>query len=336
MQETFRAKAGQECTIKPCQPAHFEEVRALLSDAGMLNQDRDSPTGMQHVYETRPESRLVALSQGRVLGSGFVNLTVGEIPLIQAVVVDQTERRGGIGTAIVKTLVARLSDSGFKLAELQVDSHKLELREWYRKLGFISDYVCIGMVCTIDPNAHPVSYSQQLRDAFDVIYKRYAYAGCVFEPRLDTTALRNIWRTAACAGALSSVDIIDNGTVEVATTPHVTHVRKGISPSYAIGAYYLRQFSAVPTMPGSPLLLRIEDDLPIYWKREVRPSSGTRDLPPYGYYVVYGGDAFECPEIVHVDNDGSVTLDREGDDLLQSLVYSAEYLEFPARRQIGT
>jgi len=141
-QESQHAAAADAIRV-----ATGDDLPALLD---LLNQLHDVPEtlGDQHraafaAVTADPRQRLFVVErEGRLLASAALvvvpNVTHGGRPyaIVESVVVDEAARGSGVGTRLMRHIIARARDDGCYKIALTSRKHRVDAHRFYARLGF--------------------------------------------------------------------------------------------------------------------------------------------------------------------------------------------------------
>ena len=134
-------------------PASVDDLDALVRLLGQLHSDfpTDSKKAEGVLAEMlRQEGRtvLVAVSGAEVVGTAdllvVANLTHSASPwaIVENVVVDSANRRGGIGSALMSEVLDRATKAGCYMVQLVSLKHRTAAHSFYEQIGF--EPLCVG------------------------------------------------------------------------------------------------------------------------------------------------------------------------------------------------
>ena len=104
----------------------------------------DPLTNIRRKLTVQRELFLVAEEDGRVIGTAMGGFD-GHRGWVYSVAVRPTERRRGVGRALMEEVERRLKDIGCSKLNLQVRSSNMEVVEFYKSLGFaVEDRISMG------------------------------------------------------------------------------------------------------------------------------------------------------------------------------------------------
>lgn len=143
--------------IRPCKSADLPAVLELMKELAEVAHGECAPdlATMTQVFEHMQNApafylNLVAEVEGRV--AGFMSLifykTVfhrGGTALINELVLGRTFRGRGIGTALIERAKKEALDRGLDELEVGTESSNTGALSFYRKCGFESEYVLLGL-----------------------------------------------------------------------------------------------------------------------------------------------------------------------------------------------
>jgi ribosomal protein S18 acetylase RimI-like enzyme len=117
--------------IRPYDPeTDYPPLAANLQEANLYDGDRDTEERLRQFAG----SVLVAEAEGKVVGSIYVVNHI--VPTIFRLVVNEANRRQGIGIALMEAGLQKLLDEGAKDVELFFEAENATLAAWYKARGF--------------------------------------------------------------------------------------------------------------------------------------------------------------------------------------------------------
>jgi len=131
--------------IRPYDERDESGVVALWNEAFPNNPSWNDPaTDIRRKLTVQRELFLVAEEGGRVIGTAMGGFD-GHRGWVYSVAVRRSERRRGVGRALMEEVERRLKDLGCSKLNLQVRASNTEVVEFYRSLGFVvEDRVSMG------------------------------------------------------------------------------------------------------------------------------------------------------------------------------------------------
>jgi ribosomal protein S18 acetylase RimI-like enzyme len=121
-------------SIRNYKKDHYASVKEILIEGELFDKTWDAEELLEKRIAEKPDSIIVAIIDGKVLGC--VYLVDDFLPFIFRLAVKKTYRKRGIGKMLVQEAVQRLKKHGHKEIALFVDNEKDELKNWYRRQGF--------------------------------------------------------------------------------------------------------------------------------------------------------------------------------------------------------
>lgn len=150
--------------IRPMNVADVPLGMRLKRQAGWNQVEAD----WRRLLELEPEGCFVAEYKGTPAGT-VASCLFDEVGWVALLLVDESQRRQGIGTALMQHLLAWLEQRGVR--SIRLDATPLG-QPLYEKLGFSVDY-SLSRYCGVLPAAHPVPLVQpvslsQLEDVIEL------------------------------------------------------------------------------------------------------------------------------------------------------------------------
>ena len=130
-------------SIRPYQQTDEGSVIALWNAAGIARPWYDMPADIREKIKRDPELFLLAIDDGRVIGS-LMGAYDGHRGWLHHLAVAHDRQRQGIGSALVREVEAAMAAIGVGKENLQVRTGNLGVIDFYSKLGYGDDQV-IGL-----------------------------------------------------------------------------------------------------------------------------------------------------------------------------------------------
>lgn len=121
--------------IRSYTPSDFPSVKENLSQAGMYEENWDNEKNLDEKIRRNPGSILVAEEDGKVIGNIFV-VEDGWGSWLFRLAVDESRRKQGIGTMLLRDAEKLIKQRGIKEVALLVDVKKEHLKAFYQKRGY--------------------------------------------------------------------------------------------------------------------------------------------------------------------------------------------------------
>jgi GNAT superfamily N-acetyltransferase len=146
--------AGADVCVRPARNADLDQLVSLYEQLADRRPDARPATeplvSRRFADIARQPGRvlLVAERDQRVLGAAdlvvLANLTHGGAPwaMVENVIVDQAERRQGVGQALMNDIVRRCDEAGCYKVQLLSRKHRKEAHSFYASVGF--EAVAVG------------------------------------------------------------------------------------------------------------------------------------------------------------------------------------------------
>ena len=118
-------------TIRSATPADIPAVLSLWREAGAEPSHTDDPEGLGQLIEFGPASLIVAVSEGRVVGSVIAGWD-GWRGSVYRLAVAPDLRRAGLGRLLVGEAEARLAEAGARRLQAIVVASDGQARQFWR------------------------------------------------------------------------------------------------------------------------------------------------------------------------------------------------------------
>src|ERR1700750_1840154 len=129
---------SQDLVIRSFDPGDEEAVIALWEAAGLTRPWNDPRKDIARKLTMQPESFLVAVLDGEVIGSVMAGYD-GHRGVINSLAVAPSARRAGIGLALMSEAERMLREAGCPKVNLQVRATNDSAVGFYEALGFTTD-----------------------------------------------------------------------------------------------------------------------------------------------------------------------------------------------------
>jgi ribosomal protein S18 acetylase RimI-like enzyme len=130
--------------IRPFQPDDQAAVIDLWRRCGLVRPQNDPAKDVLRKLEVRPDLFLVAIDDGRIVGSVMAGYE-GHRGWINYLAVSPEHRRAGIGRELMAHAEMLLRQAGCPKINLQVRSDNAEVIGFYRAIGYsVDDVVSMG------------------------------------------------------------------------------------------------------------------------------------------------------------------------------------------------
>lgn len=124
--------------IRPYIDSDYPEVEQNLKEGELYDAVWDRRENIKKMIKMDPESILVAVENGHVIGSVYV-IALGWEALMFRLAVRKAYRNKGIGGKLLKEVEDRVRQRGVREIAFFVDAGDSELQEFYRKRGYAID-----------------------------------------------------------------------------------------------------------------------------------------------------------------------------------------------------
>jgi len=121
--------------IRPYLPSDYDRVRGLLIEGKIFDEVWDSQANLTEKISLAPESILVAELDDLVVGSIYI-MSDGWCAFIYRLIVQDDQRRQGVGTKLMEAAEAQLRSKGVPEVCLYVTEENPALQDWYAKRGY--------------------------------------------------------------------------------------------------------------------------------------------------------------------------------------------------------
>ena len=136
-------KGQTQLKIRPFRLTDEAEVIRLWEQCELVVPQNDPGDDIACKLKVQPELFLVGLMQGRIITTVMAGYE-GHRGWINYLAVDPGHRRKGIGRTMMEAVEEKLSRMGCPKINLQVRETNLAVIEFYKRLGYLNDYV-IGL-----------------------------------------------------------------------------------------------------------------------------------------------------------------------------------------------
>jgi ribosomal protein S18 acetylase RimI-like enzyme len=137
-------------TIRAYLATDEDALVALWTCCGLIRPQNDPHADIARKRAEQPDLLLVADLEGRIIGSVMVGYE-GHRGWVNYLAVDPSERRRGLGTALMAAAEAELRLRGCPKINLQVRSGNEPALGFYRALGFaVDEVVSLGKRLVVD------------------------------------------------------------------------------------------------------------------------------------------------------------------------------------------
>jgi ribosomal-protein-alanine N-acetyltransferase len=142
--------------LRPFTPADLQDMLRL--EKRVFEKDAYGRYEFLNLYRWGRETFLVATQDGRLVGyvAGLLHEQEG---YIASIAVDPGQRRAGLGSRLMRTVMDKLGDEGVTSVALHVRAENESAIAMYRRLGFDVE--------TVEPHYYP--------DGMDALYMRREY-----------------------------------------------------------------------------------------------------------------------------------------------------------------
>jgi ribosomal protein S18 acetylase RimI-like enzyme len=133
--------------IKKYKEKYYDEIKAILENAGLFYESWHSKRNLETMTNKDPDSVLVAVKLGEVVGVMLVVPFGKEVAFFYSLVVKTEQRSQGIGKKIIKEAEKVWRKKGAREFGLYVNSKNIKLRQYYEKQGYTTsgtDFVYMG------------------------------------------------------------------------------------------------------------------------------------------------------------------------------------------------
>ncbi len=123
-----------EVAVRSYEEADYEGVKKNLLEAGLYDAGADSPEALSRAIKGNPNAILVALSDGEIAGTVYIE--TGWYAFIFRLAVRADYRNKGIASALLARAESIIKELGYTECGLYVDAEDGELLLWYEKRGY--------------------------------------------------------------------------------------------------------------------------------------------------------------------------------------------------------
>ena len=120
--------------IRNYNPSNYREVREILEAGKLFYEVCDSEKNLERKIQKEPDSILVAVEDGRVVGTAFI--ISGFIPFIFRLAVHPNYRNRGIGMKLMQFAEQVLKEKGHSHANILLAVNDEELQKLYERHGY--------------------------------------------------------------------------------------------------------------------------------------------------------------------------------------------------------
>ncbi len=121
--------------IRPYILLDYPSVKQNLIEGNLFYENMDAEERLAEKIQRSPDSILVAVLDGRVVGNVLI-IEDGWGPFLFRLAVSQSFREKGIGTKLLEEAENKLKDKGYKEVHILVGENESELQEYYAKRGY--------------------------------------------------------------------------------------------------------------------------------------------------------------------------------------------------------
>ena len=147
-------QAPDEVQIRPLEPGEEDAVAALWQRCGLSRPWNDPHRDIQRKRAVQPDLLLVAVADGRVVGTVMVGYD-GHRGWINYLAVDPDLQRRGLGRRLMQEAEQRLAAMGCPKVNLQVRTSNVAVLAFYRSIGYVQDDVVSLGKRMIDDSTSP-------------------------------------------------------------------------------------------------------------------------------------------------------------------------------------
>ena len=130
--------------IRNYQISDYQQVREILEKGNLLWELSDNEQALERKIQQRPDSILVAVEDGRVVGTQFI--IEDFLPLLFRLSVHPDYRGKAIGKTLMKRGEELLKQKGYNHVNILVASNDTELQNYYEKQGYEKGNSYVWMV----------------------------------------------------------------------------------------------------------------------------------------------------------------------------------------------
>lgn len=121
-------------TIRPYNPIDYPGMVEALKDAGIYYEAADTERVYRNKIEANPQSILVALKNGEVIGCVTAVTEWG--PLVFRLAVKKAHQDKGLGSTLLTEAEEYLRKQYHSEVHILVDEQNRELKKWYERRGY--------------------------------------------------------------------------------------------------------------------------------------------------------------------------------------------------------
>jgi ribosomal protein S18 acetylase RimI-like enzyme len=133
--------------IKKYKEEYYGEIKAILENAGLFYESWHSKNNLRAMVKDNPNSVLVAVKLGEVIGVMLVVPFGKEVIFLYSLVIKAELRNQGIGKKMIIEAEKVWKKKGVREFGLYVNSKNAKLRQFYKKQGYTTsgtDFVYMG------------------------------------------------------------------------------------------------------------------------------------------------------------------------------------------------
>lgn len=132
-------------TIRPYTSSDYENLKALLEEAGLFAETWESPENLDSMLKSNPDGILVGLDGNQLVSSIFSTPYGTKVMFFFRLAVALTHRKQGIATQMLQAAEKNARDKGCIEVCLFADESNDELQQFYKKRDFVTSpaaYTC--------------------------------------------------------------------------------------------------------------------------------------------------------------------------------------------------
>lgn len=129
--------------IRNYQASDYQVVREILEKGNLFYDVCDSENNLERTIKQEPDSILVAVENGKVIGT--VCTVSGFIPFIFRLAVHPNYRNRGIGMKLMQSAEQVLKKKGHSHGNILVDANDTELQKMYERHGYERGHTYVWM-----------------------------------------------------------------------------------------------------------------------------------------------------------------------------------------------